>query len=173
MDSKETQIQSSLSQEDEACLKAMLLCSSHVLHLVLNAAIELDLFGIMAGAGPGPEAKMSPSDIASLLPIKTPNGPCMLDRMLRLFASYSLLTCSTSTSQDGKVERFYGLTPTAKFFIRDRDKNELASLYRLHCHPTTLEVWYACIKFSGRLVHEFKNMIQNHSRFTSVFCKRK
>ena len=46
--------------------------------MVLNAAIDLNLFEIIAWANP--DVYMSPSEIASQLPTQQPDAPYMLDR---------------------------------------------------------------------------------------------
>ncbi|KDP40588.1 hypothetical protein JCGZ_24587 [Jatropha curcas] len=70
--------------DEEACLNAMIFSSSHVFPFVLHTAIELNLFGIIAKAGPG--AFVSASEIASQLPTTNPDAPSMLDPIeLNLF----------------------------------------------------------------------------------------
>ncbi|KAL6315539.1 hypothetical protein AAG906_000841 [Vitis piasezkii] len=112
--------------------------SSHVFPTILNTAVELNLFEIIARAGPG--AYASPSEIASQLPTQNPNAPCLIDRMLRLFASHSLLSYSLRTLEDGRVDRLYGLTPACKFFLRS-DDGSLASMSTLASHRAMREVW--------------------------------
>nr|POF21571.1 caffeic acid 3-o-methyltransferase [Quercus suber] len=130
---------SSINEEDDdACLYAMLLSSSHVFPMVLHAAIELNLFEIIAKASPN--AYMSPSEIASQLPTQSPDAPYMLDRMLRLLASYSLLTCSMRTCEDGSVERLYRVSTAGKFYVQDEDGGSAGSisLFALHSHSRGL-----------------------------------
>ena len=131
----ENQVTAILSGEDEAWLQVMLLSSTQLFPCVLNAAIELDLFGIIAGAGPA--ACMTPSEIASQLPTQDLDSPSRLDRMLRLLASHSLLTCSIRTLEDGRVERIYGLTPVSHFFVEKEDGfgGSLASFLALTSNP--------------------------------------
>ena len=43
----------SLKEEDESCVQAMLFSNTYVFSMVMNAAIELNLFDIMAEAGDG------------------------------------------------------------------------------------------------------------------------
>ncbi|WKA10991.1 hypothetical protein VitviT2T_028529 [Vitis vinifera] len=128
-----------MSEEDESCIQAMLFASSHVFPTILNTAVELNLFEIIARAGPG--AYVSPSEIASQLPTQNPNAPCFMDRMLRLFASHGLLSYSLRTLEDGRVDRLYGLTPVCKFFLRSDDGSCLASLSTLGSHRAMREVW--------------------------------
>ena len=145
MGSLENHITPNLSEEDEACLQAMLLSITHIFPFVLNAAIELDLFSIIAGAGPGPAACMTLSEIASQLPTQDSDAPSRLDRMLRLLTSHSLLTCSIHTLKDGRVERLYGLTPTGHFFLEKEDEGSMASFSAISCHRAIVEVGYAPI----------------------------
>ncbi|PON58444.1 O-methyltransferase COMT-type [Parasponia andersonii] len=176
MDFQETLAQSSLStKEDEACLNAMNFANSQFLPLVLNAAIKLDLFGIIAKAGP--DAQLSTSEIASQLPFTQNSNanPSLLDRMLRHFASHSLLTCSTSASKDGDIQRLYGLTPTSEFFVCNRNPNEssLASLVALHCHVAPLKdnILDGCTNSQFERVHGmpvYKYMDSNPS-FSNIF----
>ncbi|CAN6709274.1 unnamed protein product [Malus baccata var. baccata] len=115
----ETQMTPTQVSDEEANLFAMQLATGSILHMLLQAAIELDLLEIMAKAGPG--AFVSPADLSSQLPTKNPDAPVMLDRMLRVLASYSILTYSLRTLPDGKVERLYGLGPVCKFLTKNED----------------------------------------------------
>ncbi|KAA8538619.1 hypothetical protein F0562_028187 [Nyssa sinensis] len=106
--------------------------------MVLNAAIELHLFDIIARAGP--HTQISAADFASKLPTQNPDAPAMLDRILRLLASHSLLSCSLHTLEDGTVERRYGLLPAGKFFAQNQDGPSLASVVSLANHRAPAEV---------------------------------
>ncbi|XP_031393142.1 caffeic acid 3-O-methyltransferase-like [Punica granatum] len=135
----------SLSEEDEACLQAMLFSSAHVVPMVLNAATQLGLFDIINRAGP--KAQLLPSQIASELETAVDctddDVASRLDRMLRLLASHSLLTCSVKTLEDGRVERRYGLAPSSRFFVKaESEEPSLASLVALHSHPAPQQAWF-------------------------------
>ncbi|KAL3517121.1 hypothetical protein ACH5RR_024023 [Cinchona calisaya] len=115
--------------------------------MVLLAAIRLDVFEIIAKAGPG--AQLSPSEIATQLSLKNPDAATMLDRMLRLLACYSVITCSVAAaaSEDGVVEsqrRVYGLAPVAKYFVRNAKDGEssLGSALALIHDKVFLDCWY-------------------------------
>ncbi|XP_009352092.2 caffeic acid 3-O-methyltransferase-like [Pyrus x bretschneideri] len=136
----ETQMTPTQVSDEEASLFAMQLASVSVLPMVLKAAIELDLLEIMAKAGPG--VFVSPADLSSQLPTKNPDAPVMLDRMLRLLASYSILTYSLRTLQDGKVERLYGLGPVCKFLTTNEDGVSIASLCLMNLDKVPVESWY-------------------------------
>ncbi|GLU14737.1 hypothetical protein SLE2022_312900 [Rubroshorea leprosula] len=119
-----------MSEEDAAFEHARSLNTSGYFAPVLHASIHLGLFNIIARAGPG--AELSASEIAAQLPTKNPYAPFYLDRMLRLLACYSLLTCSARSireEEDGKIERLYGLAPPGKAFVPDEDGDALLSAF--------------------------------------------
>ncbi|KAG9455446.1 hypothetical protein H6P81_008350 [Aristolochia fimbriata] len=128
------------SDDNEACMFAMQLASLSVLPMSLKAAIELDVLEIIAKAGPG--AHLSPSEIASQLPTRNPEAPAMLDRILRLLASYSVLTCSLVDVPDGAVQRRYGLAPVCKFLVKNRDGVSISPLVLMNQDKVLMESWY-------------------------------
>ncbi|PPD66654.1 hypothetical protein GOBAR_DD36467 [Gossypium barbadense] len=94
-----------MSEEEEAFGYAMFLRSSGIFPYVLDAAIQLGVFDILAKAGP--HAKLSSNHIASEIGTKNPGAASLLDRMLKLLACYDLVT-GTSYGENG--ERLYELT---------------------------------------------------------------
>ncbi|CAA6656102.1 unnamed protein product [Spirodela intermedia] len=96
-----------LEEEQEAGNYAMQLASATVLPMTLKAAIELNLLEIISRAGSG--AQLLPEEIVVQLPTENPAAVIMVDRILRLLASYSILTCSVVDGDGGKVRRRYGL----------------------------------------------------------------
>ncbi|GAB4859157.1 Caffeic acid 3-O-methyltransferase, partial [Ancistrocladus abbreviatus] len=62
------------------------------------------------------------------LPTNNPEAAAMLDRMLRLLASYSILSYSLKRLPDGSVEHLYGLAPVSKFLTKNEDGVSLAPL---------------------------------------------
>ncbi|KAA8546325.1 hypothetical protein F0562_002936 [Nyssa sinensis] len=140
MGSTENHVSPSIKEDDEACAYALQFCLSHVPHMVMNAAVELELFDIIAQKGSG--AHISSSEIVSQLPAQNPDAASILDRMLCLLASYSLLTCSLRTHQDGTVERLYGLAPAGKFFVRNQGGRSLASMFPFTCYPPIWTTWF-------------------------------
>ncbi|XP_030532413.1 caffeic acid 3-O-methyltransferase-like [Rhodamnia argentea] len=139
----ETQMTSTQVSDDETNLFAMQLASASVLPMVLNAAIKLDIFDIMARAGLG--AYLSPRQVASQLPTQNPDAPVMLDRIFRLLASYSVLTCTLHDLPSGEVERLYGLAPVCKFLVKNADGASIAPLHLINQDKVMLESWY-CLK---------------------------
>ncbi|KAI4344888.1 hypothetical protein L6164_012070 [Bauhinia variegata] len=126
--------------EDNACLSAMLLSTTQVYPAVLNAAIELNLFEIIAKATPQ-GSPLSVSEIASKLPNQYPDLALRLERMLRLLASYTLLDCSTRTNEDGSTERVYGLSESCMYLVPDDNKGNLASFTTFLSHRALMEIW--------------------------------
>lgn len=101
------------------------------------------------GAGPG--AQLSPSEIASRLPvISNRDAPEMLDRMLCLLASNSILTCSVVSSDHPSSTpaaivgqtRLYGLAPVANYFVSDQDGVSLGPLLLLLQDKVFMDSWY-------------------------------
>ncbi|PIA64698.1 hypothetical protein AQUCO_00100272v1 [Aquilegia coerulea] len=128
--------------EEEACLYAMHLSTLSAFPMVLSAAIELDVFEIIAKAGEG--AYLSPTEIASQISTcKNTHAPVMLDRMLRLLASQNVLRCNLRTLDDGRVvERLYGLAPVCKFLVKNEGGVSMAPLILLSQDKVMMESWY-------------------------------
>ncbi|KAL1218688.1 Flavone 3'-O-methyltransferase 1 [Cardamine amara subsp. amara] len=136
----ETQITPDQVTDDEAALFAMQLTTASVLPMALKSALELDLLEIMAKNS----SPMSPSEIASHLSTKNVKAPVMLDRILRLLAAYSVLTCSVRIlpgSGDG-VERIYGLAPVCKYLTKNEDGVSLADICLMAQDKVSMECWY-------------------------------
>jgi len=113
--------QNNVMEEDELCSFALSIATSSSLLMVLKAIIELDVIGIINRAGPG--AHLSPAQVAAQLPTKKPDATAaMLDRMLRILANNSILSCTVrALPNDGTVERLYGLAPVCRFFTKPED----------------------------------------------------
>ncbi|KAH0456480.1 hypothetical protein IEQ34_014387 [Dendrobium chrysotoxum] len=123
--------------DEAACLYAMQLVSFSAFPMTLKAAIELKLLETISLAGPG--AQLSTSELASRLPfISNPQAPIMLDRILCLLTSYSILTCSLSPSG----ERRYGAAPVCKFLTPNADGASMAALYLMGQDKVLMESWY-------------------------------
>ncbi|XP_047337522.1 caffeic acid 3-O-methyltransferase-like [Impatiens glandulifera] len=128
------------NENEEAFLFAMQLASASVLPMVLKSAIELDLLEIIAKAGPG--AYVSPTELAVELPTKNPGAAVMLDRILRLLTSYSVLDCKLKEITGGGVERLYALAPVCKFLIKNEDGVSNAPLLLMNQDKILMESWY-------------------------------
>ncbi|KAJ6793275.1 caffeic acid 3-O-methyltransferase-like [Iris pallida] len=119
------------SSDEEAFLHAEQLASLALLPMSIKVAAELDVFEIIAKAGPG--AYLSPGDISERLPIRHgPETPATLDRLLRMLAGHNVLTCRVETGElDGKVERKYGAAPVVKFLAKNQNGDSMAPLFSL------------------------------------------
>ncbi|XP_043713777.1 caffeic acid 3-O-methyltransferase-like [Telopea speciosissima] len=137
---EEKQQQQQQEYDQEACLFAMQLASSAVLPMVLRSVIELGILEIIGKAGSKDE--ISSSEIVSKLPTKNPDASVMVDRMLRLLASYNVVTCSLRTHNDGLVERLYGLAPVCKFLLENEELGSLDMLLLMHQDKVTMEGWF-------------------------------
>nr|XP_010911558.1 tricetin 3',4',5'-O-trimethyltransferase [Elaeis guineensis] len=126
--------------DETACMYALLLSSSSILPMTLKAAIELDLLEIIVKAGPG--AKLSPTEMAAQLPTKNPMAAPMLDRMLRLLASYNILTFSVEVDADGKPLRRYGAAPVCKWLTKNEDGVSMAAVSLMNQDKILMESWY-------------------------------
>ena len=137
------QARTSTDEEDKHAQQyAMQLVSASVMPMVLKAAIQLGVFEIIQRAGPG--ALLSVSQIASQLPSQSnPDAPLILDRILRLLASHSILTFSLEANhqEDGRIVRLYGLAPVAKYFIRSPGGGSLSSLLDLYQDKAVIDIW--------------------------------
>ncbi|XP_021822615.1 caffeic acid 3-O-methyltransferase 1-like [Prunus avium] len=88
----ETEDEITKEEEEESFCYAIQLVSSYALSISLQSAIELGVFEIITREGPG--AKLSSSEIAAKIGTKNSEAPMMMDRILRLLASHSVLHCS-------------------------------------------------------------------------------
>lgn len=135
------------ADDEELGKLAVRLANSIVLPMALKSALELNLIEIMAAAGDG--AFISPYQIAAQLPARNPEAPVLLDRVLRLLASYSILRCSLRTLENGEVERMYGVGPICKFLTRNPDGGSIAPLFLLHHDKVFMESWYRTLSLSS------------------------
>ncbi|KAM0911628.1 hypothetical protein ACQ4PT_013266 [Festuca glaucescens] len=103
--------------DEEACMFALQLANSAVLPMALRTAIELGLLETLVGAGGG---WLTPEEVAALLPSKAnnPEAPSMVDRMLRVLASYKVVSCAVEEGNDGNLSRRYAATPVCNTFHR-------------------------------------------------------
>ncbi|KAI3750843.1 hypothetical protein L2E82_21705 [Cichorium intybus] len=90
-----------MDSDEEQFTYAMQLATSTSLTMVLVNAIKLKVFETIAHAGP--DSQLSAHEIVSRLSIPNPNAPQMLDRMLRLLASHSIVTCNQRDHDSGQL----------------------------------------------------------------------
>ncbi|CAE6238978.1 unnamed protein product [Arabidopsis arenosa] len=133
-------------QVEEARLLARRLSNAAAFPMALKAALELGVIDIIATIGDG--LWLSPSEIALRLPTKpsNPEAPVLLDRMLRLLASYSILKCrnvvTKENGQTGKIERVYTAEPVCKFLLNNSDgSGSFASLIMMNLSDVNIKTW--------------------------------
>lgn len=133
------QLPTESKDEERNCTYAMQLLSSSVLPFVLNSTIQLDVFEILAK---DKTTKLSALEIVSkMTTCKNPDAATMLDRMLYVLASYSLLDCSIVEEGNGVTKRRYGLSGVGKFFVRDEDGASMGPLLALLQDKVFINSW--------------------------------
>ncbi|OMO70086.1 O-methyltransferase, family 2 [Corchorus olitorius] len=128
-------------QDDQGAFSyAIQIVDSLVLPMSMHTAIQLEVFEIIAKAGPN--AKLSAKKIAAQLPTKNLEAPSMLDRILRVLASHSIVGCSLGDDEEGgNPERVYSLTPVSKYYVRNEDGVSLGPLMNLLQDTVFLASW--------------------------------
>ncbi|OMO70422.1 O-methyltransferase, family 2 [Corchorus olitorius] len=132
---------SNIEEEEECYFQAIHLAMSRVIPMVLKAAVDLDLLEIIAKATPEGR-KLSPIEIAAHLPTMNPDAPSIIDRILRVLASHSVLKCDVATDEDGRAQRLYSLAPIGRYFLHDDNGISLIPSLANWTGKTLLEPWY-------------------------------
>lgn len=115
------------------------IANSCALPMVLNAAIDLGVLQVIhdqAGAD-----GLLPAEISTQVKAQNAEAPAMLDRMLRLLATYNIVGCTTVSTADGGVERRYKPTSLTKVYVPDEDGVSLAPNLKLFTDKVFLESW--------------------------------
>ncbi|KAF7843749.1 anthranilate N-methyltransferase-like [Senna tora] len=134
-----------IDDEEESFAYAMQIALSTVTAFSVQTATELGVFDVIDEAGP--DAELSAGEIASRLACKNPEAPSMLDRLLCLLASHSVLRCSAVADEsrggiNGGFRRLYGLAPVARFFVKNADGVSLGPFIALaQDHKVSLGTW--------------------------------
>ena len=135
--------QTVIDDDNELGLMAVRLANAAAFPMVLKAALELGVFDTLYAEAARTNSFLSPSEIGSRLPTtpRSPEAPVLLDRMLRLLASYSMVKCGKVSS--GKVERVYRAEPICRFFLKDniQDIGSLASQVIVNFDSVFLNTW--------------------------------
>jgi caffeic acid 3-O-methyltransferase len=154
-------------QEENTFPYAMQVANSLVLPMALRSAIELGVFEILAKAGPG--AKLSSSQIVQQMPTKNPDAPMMLDRVLRMLATHSLLGCSVVADDSGSdLQRLYSLSAMSKHFVSNEDGVSLGPLMALAQDKVFLNSW-SVFYFPLRSSFVFSFPLFLHDYFVLLF----
>ena len=147
-------------REEKSFSCAMQLSTSIVLPMVLHSAIKLGVFDILTKAGPG--AKLSPSQIVAQMPAKNPDAAMMLDRILKLLVSHSVLGCTAAADEDfGSFQRLYNLTPVSEYFVTNEDGVSLGPYMALVQDQVFIKSWFVFYYyyFFSFLILNLKNII--------------
>ncbi|XP_047089966.1 tricetin 3',4',5'-O-trimethyltransferase [Lolium rigidum] len=128
------------SADEEACMYALQLGSSSILPMTLKNTIELGLLETLMAAG---GKSLTPAEVAAKLPCAAnPEAPDMVDRMLRLLASYNVVSCLVEEGTDGRLSRRYGAAPVCKFLTPNEDGVSMAALALMNQDKVLMESWY-------------------------------
>ncbi|KAK8946366.1 Tricetin 3',4',5'-O-trimethyltransferase [Platanthera zijinensis] len=128
---------------EDAYAYAMQLASLSVLPMTLRAALELGLLRLISDA----DGPLSSDELAArlgLLPTN-PRAAAMIERILRLLASYSILSCGSSSGPNGEgracIPR-YGPTLVCNYFSPDKNNASLDALALVLQDKIIMENWY-------------------------------
>ncbi|CAA7022842.1 unnamed protein product [Microthlaspi erraticum] len=127
-------------EEETVSLQAQSLVNTMAFPMVLKAALELGVIDTISAVDEG--VWLSPSEIVLRLPIKPTNleAPVLLDRMLILLASHSILKYRMHETR--KTEREYAAEPVCKFFLNRGDgSGSLASLFLINLSEVYFKTW--------------------------------
>ncbi|CAH8358563.1 unnamed protein product [Eruca vesicaria subsp. sativa] len=137
-----------LTKEDQevdekmVSLQAECIVNTVAFPMVLKAALELGVIDTIAAAGEG--AWLSPIEISRSLPTKptNPEAPVLLDRMLRLLVSHSILKCRMVEGKENGMERVYATEPVCKYYLKDSDgSGSFVSLFMLLHTEVIFKTW--------------------------------
>ncbi|KAK9043575.1 hypothetical protein V6N11_071911 [Hibiscus sabdariffa] len=160
----------------------MHLASLSSLPFGLKVAVDLGLLEIISKADP-PSRTLSPAEIVSQLPTNNPEAASIVDRILRLLATHSILTCTQITGEDGMIERSYGLSSVGKYFLLNEGGISFVPLQRIFLEKQAVECWkflkdvvleggFSCERAFGKHLFELlatdDEMSKNFNRAMSI-----
>ncbi|CAL5084958.1 unnamed protein product [Urochloa decumbens] len=136
--------------DEEACLYALHLSSATILPMTLKSAIELGLLEVLEtarkveGGDAAAATLLAPEEVVAWLPVapNNPDAPAMVDRMLRLLASYDVVRCQVEEKEDGKLSRLYGAAAVCKWLTPNEDGVSMAALALMNQDKALMESWY-------------------------------
>ncbi|XP_050916911.1 caffeic acid 3-O-methyltransferase isoform X2 [Lathyrus oleraceus] len=135
--------QETLKDEEESFAYAIQLAISIALPMALQCAIELGVFEVLQKAGK--DNYLSADDIVSRLTnINNPKASKMLDRILALLASHSVLNCRIIPHEENHFDSFqrhYSITCVSNFFAPNSDGVSLTPLIALNNDKVILASW--------------------------------
>lgn len=126
-------------EEEMSYTYAYQLLNSCTLPLAMKVTIKIGVLQIIHDQAS--VNGLSPTEIATRIKTANPDAPSMLDRMLRLLATYSVVRCIVVPTIDGGIERRYSPSPVTKFFVPNGDNLSLSALLNLQNDEVFLESW--------------------------------
>ena len=126
--------------DEEACMYALQLASSSILPMTLKNAIELGLLEVLQK---DPAAALAPEEVVARLPVAptNPDAATMVDRILRLLASYDVVRCRMEEGKDGRYSRWYSAAPVCKWLTPNEDGVSMAALALMNQDKVLMESW--------------------------------
>ncbi|KAL0693885.1 hypothetical protein Bca4012_061065 [Brassica carinata] len=130
--------------EENVSLQAESLVNTLAFPMVLKAALELGVIETIAAAV-DEGVWLSSYEIGLRLPTKptNPEAPVLLDRMLILLASHSILKYRTvETGENENTKRVYAAEPVCRFFLNRGDgSGSLAPLFMVNLSEVYFKTW--------------------------------
>jgi flavonol 3-O-methyltransferase/caffeic acid 3-O-methyltransferase len=130
-----------MAADMDAFMYAVHLSLAPILPMTLKSVIELGMLEILVAAG---GKMLLPCEVAARLPSPSsanPDAPAMVDRMLRLLASYNVVSCEVQQGKDGVLARRYGAAPVCKWLTPNKDGVSLGPLVVMN-DKVLMETWY-------------------------------
>ncbi|KAK7258429.1 hypothetical protein RIF29_24006 [Crotalaria pallida] len=123
-------------ENEEALTFGLEVLGSLTFPIALLSTINLGVFEIIAKAGEG--AKLSAKVIAIEIGTNNKEAPLMLDRLLRMMVSHSVLNCSV---HEDTQTILYSLSPKSKYFVNDADGVSLGPVMALPLDKVFSQSW--------------------------------
>ncbi|KAL8167213.1 hypothetical protein V2J09_008712 [Rumex salicifolius] len=132
--------------DDEELLskQALLIARGISFPMTLKAAIELKILDLVSES----HAYVSASELVDRIPgCMNPEAPVLLDRMLSLLTSFSILNCELRSNgnvgEEGGIERVYEAAPICKYFLTKNVgvHGSFGPLFLLHHDKVILDSW--------------------------------
>ncbi|KAJ4880614.1 O-methyltransferase family protein [Raphanus sativus] len=135
------------AEEEMISMQALKITSTLAFPMVFKAALELGVLDTIAANGK--DAWLSSREIAFGLPTKpnNPDAPMLLDRMLRLLVSHSVLKCriveTGENNLTGKTQLVYAAEPVCTLFLKHGhdQSGSLMSIFMVHHSQVYFETW--------------------------------
>ncbi|KAG0496104.1 hypothetical protein HPP92_000795 [Vanilla planifolia] len=102
--------------DHDAYTYAMQLVSFSVLPMTLRVAVEVGLLNLISASG----SHLSADEITARLETSNSLASPIIERILRLLCSYSILTFSSSTDAQGRSIVRYGAAPVCRYLALTR-----------------------------------------------------